>query len=131
MYDKINWNLYDEFAGQQEQQDNAERMAAGVNGISASDIALDTFDKYLADNWYPFIPTTLTDEDVVDQPPHYMIGGMEAIDVIEAKLTPEEYQGYLKGNVLKYMMRANYKGKHDQDLEKALWYLDEQVNGKA
>lgn len=80
------------------------------NGISRTD-----FDKYAF-------------EDKVNNPRHYTVGGYEAIDVIKAKLTPEEYRGACKANVLKYLMRANYKGHHDQDLEKALYYMKELVN---
>lgn len=131
-WNNVGWVEYDRLAEQQEQRESAERLAAGVGGISASDIIVD--DPYAGyrsfSDWVLHSPM-LADEGVVDQPPHYTTGGMEAIDVIKAKLTPEEYQGYLKGNVLKYVMRANYKGKHDQDLEKAQWYLDEQVDGEA
>lgn len=67
-------------------------------------------------------------QDKVNNPMHYTVGGYEAIDVIKAKLTPEEYRGACKANVLKYLMRANYKGHHDQDLEKALYYMKELVN---
>jgi hypothetical protein len=66
-------------------------------------------------------------EDAVNHPQHYKVGGYEAIDVIRAKLTPEEYRGYCKGAMLKYLMRANYKGSHDQDCEKAEWYAKELV----
>jgi hypothetical protein len=66
--------------------------------------------------------------DPVSSPPHYTVGGYEAIDVIKAKLTPKEYTGYLKGNILKYVMRANYKGHHDQDIEKSQWYVNELDN---
>jgi len=58
----------------------------------------------------------------VDHPSHYTTGGIETIEVLKAKLTPEEFKGYLKGNILKYMLRATYKGKEAQDYEKALWY---------
>lgn len=63
--------------------------------------------------------------DVVEKPDHYMVGGFEALDVVRAKLTPEEYRGFLKGNVLKYIMRANYKGHHDVDCAKAEFYSKE------
>ena len=64
-------------------------------------------------------------EDIVNKPIHYTVGGYEALDVIRAKLTPEEYRGYCKGNALKYLMRANYKGHHDNDLQKADYYMNE------
>ena len=64
-------------------------------------------------------------EEIVNNPRHYTVGGYEAIDVIEAKLTPDEYRGWCKGNALKYLMRANYKGHHDQDCEKAQFFIKE------
>lgn len=59
----------------------------------------------------------------VNQPDHYMTGGIEAIDVIAGKLTDDEFVAYCKGNSLKYLMRSNYKGKHDEDILKAEYYL--------
>ena len=38
-------------------------------------------------------------------------------------MTSDEYHGYLKGNVLKYVARYKFKGEPLQDLEKANWYL--------
>ena len=32
------------------------------------------------------------------------------------------------GNVIKYVMRAPYKGKQIEDLEKAAWYLNREIN---
>ena len=63
-------------------------------------------------------------KDVVNQPPHYNTGKIECIDAIEQSMDEKEYAGYLKGNVLKYLWRYNYKGKPTEDLKKAAWYLD-------
>ena len=60
--------------------------------------------------------------NLVDSPPHYLIGGIESLDVIKAKLSPEEFQGYCVGNVLKYAMRWRHKDGL-QDLKKARVYL--------
>lgn len=62
--------------------------------------------------------------DVVNSPPHYKTGGIEAIEGIEASMAPEAYAGYLKGNIMKYMWRYERKGKPIEDLKKARWYLD-------
>jgi hypothetical protein len=43
--------------------------------------------------------------------------------MIRASLTPEEFDGFCKGNILKYTMRERYKG-GTQDLEKAQKYLE-------
>jgi len=62
--------------------------------------------------------------DVVNHPPHYKVGGIEVIDFIQAKLTPEEFRGYLKGNVLKYTSRAGHKDDVTQDIGKLVWYAN-------
>ena len=61
--------------------------------------------------------------DYVNQPPHYKQGDIECIDAIQAALTPEEFRGYLKGNVLKYTWRERHKG-GTESIEKAQWYTD-------
>lgn len=67
------------------------------------------------------------DHDPVNSPAHYTSGGIETIDYIKAKLTPEEFVGYLKGNVIKYTSRAGKKADLIQDLEKAQWYMNRQI----
>lgn len=61
--------------------------------------------------------------DVVNKPEHYRQGGLECIEAIEASMSREEFQGYLKGNIEKYVWRYRYKN-GAQDLHKARWYLD-------
>ena len=58
--------------------------------------------------------------DMVNSPPHYTKGGIETIDFIQAKLSPEEYRGYLRGNLLKYASRLGEKD--SDDAGKAAWY---------
>jgi hypothetical protein len=66
--------------------------------------------------------------DTVLQPKHYMQGSHECIEEIEAMLTPDEFRGFLKGNVIKYRYRANLKnGK--EDLAKADNYAYYLING--
>ena len=62
-------------------------------------------------------------EDEVNSPAHYKIGGIETIDFIEAKTL-----NYHLGNVVKYVTRASHKGNYIQDLEKAKWYLEREIN---
>lgn len=63
--------------------------------------------------------------DAVNNPKHYDFApGIEAIDVIEATLTTEQFRGYLIGNSLKYRLRAGDKGDALQDIAKAKWYQD-------
>lgn len=66
--------------------------------------------------------------DNVNHPEHYTSGGIECIDAIKAALTPEEFRGFLKGNVMKYTWRERMKG-GDESLRKAAWYLERLING--
>lgn len=62
-------------------------------------------------------------EDMVNSPKHYQLyPNQEAIDVIRLTLSPQEYAGYLKGNSLKYRLRAGKKDDAARDLAKAAWY---------
>lgn len=65
--------------------------------------------------------------DMVNHPPHYLGDGVECIQAIEAQLTKEEYRGYLKGNVAKYLWREKQKG-GTESLKKAQWYLSRLLN---
>ena len=60
--------------------------------------------------------------DNVNNPSHYGQGKIEAIEYISDFLTEEEYQGYLRGNIAKYLHRFPYKNGLE-DLKKAQWYL--------
>ena len=62
--------------------------------------------------------------DMVNHPPHYNHnqGKIECIVGIEASMSAEQFEGYLKGNLMKYVWRYGDKNKL-QDLEKAEWYL--------
>lgn len=62
--------------------------------------------------------------DNVNHPSHYTAGGIECIDALEAMMTPEAFEGYLQGNVVKYLWRYKLKGHPREDLHKAQWYLD-------
>jgi len=63
-------------------------------------------------------------EDMINHPPHYKVGGIEVIDFIEAKGF-----GYNLGNVVKYIARAGKKGSTLEDLQKARWYLNREIEG--
>lgn len=77
---------------------------------------------------YPNIDGIEECPDPVNSPHHYTHNGIEAIDVIDAKLTNDQYQGYLQGSVMKYLLRSNYKGKREEDLKKAQWYLNRLID---
>ncbi len=74
--------------------------------------------------WATIPERPVLQEDKVNHPSHYKDqGSIECIEAIESQLTPEEYQGYLRGNCVKYLWRWKNKG-GVEDLKKTRWYLD-------
>ena len=66
---------------------------------------------------------TIISSDAINSPSHYTSGGIETIDFIEAKELD-----YNLGNVIKYITRAEKKGRKLEDLKKAQWYLNRAVS---
>ena len=60
----------------------------------------------------------------IDHPDHYQAKGMEAIDVIEAYNL-----NFSLGSAVKYILRAGKKPHEssEEDLEKAIWYLQREL----
>lgn len=58
----------------------------------------------------------------VDHPKHYnqVPGGIECIDVVE-------HFNFNRGNAIKYIWRAGDKGDIVEDLQKALWYIQREI----
>lgn len=57
------------------------------------------------------------------RPNHYKQGGLQPIDMFRAKLTAKEFRGFCKGNIIKYVFRADYKNGLE-DYKKAAVYLN-------
>lgn len=62
----------------------------------------------------------------VDHPRHYNTGNIEVIDAIEAWNL-----GFNLGNVVKYVARCDHKGTPLEDLRKAAWYLNREIEHRA
>jgi len=60
-------------------------------------------------------------------PDHYKTGGIETIEYMKAKSTPEEFKGHLRLTALKYLSRFGKKDDELQELKKAKWYLDKLI----
>lgn len=78
----------------------------------------------------PAAQTRRNDEllsDAVNSPKHYADSTIECIDAIEASMSREEFQGYLKGNVQKYVWRYRHKG-GVEDLKKSQWYANRLIS---
>ena len=106
-----------------------------LNGIRLSEFKNEEVDKKMeecTDGFCPMPTATTVDHnlhffDPVEKPVHYAAGSVECIDAIEAQMTPEEFRGYLKGNVVKYLWRERKKG-GKESLKKAKWYLNKLID---
>ena len=61
-------------------------------------------------------------DDMVNHPPHYTShpSGVECIQVTR-------HMGFNMGNALKYIWRADLKGSGVEDINKAIWYLQDEL----
>jgi hypothetical protein len=64
------------------------------------------------------------DKEVVNHPDHYNSGKIETIDAIEDWGFG---QGFNLGNAIKYISRANHKKNCVEDLKKASWYINREI----
>lgn len=63
------------------------------------------------------------DSKIIDpKSSYYDAGGISTMDIIRAKLTDDQFVGYLLGNQIKYSCRLNHKGDPKRDAEKAANY---------
>lgn len=64
--------------------------------------------------------------DTVNNPPHYNQhpAGIECIDVVE-------HFGFNVGNAIKYLWRADHKGAPLDDLRKAAWYVNREIERRT
>lgn len=72
----------------------------------------------------------VSDNEMVNHPPHYNQGKFETIDIIEDIVSgyDDPVEAYLVGTTLKYLARAPFKGAKKQDLEKAVFYLKRAID---
>ena len=65
-------------------------------------------------------------KEAVNHPSHYQSkNGMEVIDVIESFDL-----GFNLGNVIKYCLRCGKKNAEIEELEKAKWYLEREIQNR-
>jgi hypothetical protein len=64
----------------------------------------------------------MSNEDLVNSPKHYQSNGIEVIDIIDSFDL-----NFNLGNSIKYILRSDKKGNKKQDLEKALWYINHEL----
>jgi len=64
-------------------------------------------------------------KDMVNNPKHYLShpSGIETIEITE-------HMNFCLGNVIKYVLRAEYKGSKLEDLKKAAWYLNREIGNE-
>lgn len=63
-------------------------------------------------------------EIIMNQPSYYIKDGLSPIDAFKQGLmSNEEFIGFCKGNIIKYVVRCQYKDNPVKDLDKAMDYI--------
>lgn len=87
-----------------------------------------TYDVILtATPWPPSLKCEMLDaehQEMVDHPKHYNTGKREVIEEMRILFGDEAVMNFCKLNAYKYIRRADHKGKKEEDLKKAEWYMD-------
>ena len=60
-----------------------------------------------------------TMSDDINSPAHYTKGGIECIDYLRAKMSHEEFVGFVRGNAIKYLTRMMDKNDAFEDAKKS------------
>lgn len=75
-----------------------------------------------------YLLTILTNDmpDLVNHPPHYTShpSGVECIQITE-------HMGFNLGNALKYIWRSDLKNDAIEDMKKAIWYINREIEKRA
>lgn len=70
-------------------------------------------------------------KELIDKQEHYTANGIQPIDLMRKNFTPDAFQGFLEGNIIKYVLRHRRKN-GVEDLRKAMtyltWLIDEEEN---
>lgn len=77
--------------------------------------------------WPPSLKCEMLDaerQEMVDHPKHYNTGKREVIEEMRILFGDEAVMNFCKLNAYKYIRRADHKGKKEEDLKKAEWYMD-------
>lgn len=81
------------------------------------------WDAFVERNTTPQAEKKPVEFDNVNHPKHYQGNGLEVIDVIE-----KFDLNYRLGNAIKYILRAGKKNATQEDLKKAIWYLQRELS---
>lgn len=63
-----------------------------------------------------------SDSGTSDRQNHYKNAARQPIEFMQELMTPEAFDGFLLGNILKYRLRAGFKDDANKDIEKAAQY---------
>ncbi len=102
----------DRLAGKKEEIEVAENCSGIIK-----DAIKESFDDI---EWTDI--DSITNLPIDDQATYYDAGGISTMDVIKAKLTEEQFKGFLLGNIIKYSCRLNHKDNPKRDSEKIAIY---------
>ena len=80
--------------------------------------------RYINEEGLPCTPTVepTPNTEAVNHPAHYNRGKIEVADFIA-----DQQLNFNRGNAIKYICRAGFKGDMVEDLEKAIWYLNHEL----
>jgi hypothetical protein len=111
--------LYEKY---KERQDKWKQRTAQADLKDALEERMDIIGQNGNDGWHY---DTMKRDDNFETPEHYD-SEIQPWDFMESNMTEQAFEGFLKGNIIKYISRYEFKGGL-QDLRKARHYLDKLI----
>ena len=95
----------------------------GLSGCEKGHYPMRTPDGWIVEDCDDYVSFAAPAPEAYDaKSRYYDAGGIETLEIIKAKLTPEQYRGFLLGNSIKYACRLMHKGQPGRDAEKLALY---------
>ena len=85
---------------------------------------------HFTSKWEPYV----TKSGTAGAASHYQVGSKQPIEIMQEVMTPEEFQGYLRGNIIKYALRLGHKdevSKEAQKMQQYAQWLVEAIAGET
>lgn len=72
----------------------------------------------------PSEPIETTEQGTTEAAKHYQVSDMQPIEIMQSYLPKEQFVGFLRGNVIKYILRMGHKDDTTKEAEKACQYAE-------
>lgn len=79
---------------------------------------------HFTSKWEAYPPSQAAPSGTAEAAGHYQVGSKQPIEIMQEVMTPEEFRGYLRGNIIKYALRLGHKDEVSKEAQKIQQYSE-------